>query len=74
MAVKANIVMNKVSGVPLCLVVLAVVAESFFGDIADFGEMPLVEMLIVAVAAPLALYLAKKRSSSVAKPPLVKAV
>merc|ERR1719191_1140312 len=74
MAIKANSMMNKLGGVPLCLVVLAVAAESFFGDVADFGEVPLVEMLIVAIAAPLALYFAKKRSSSVAKPAVLKAV
>lgn len=75
MVMNAHGMMSKVSGVPVCLVALAVVAESIFGDVTDFAEVPLLEMLIVAVAAPLALYFAKKRSSSVAggKPVPVKA-
>jgi len=53
---------NKAAGLPVCLVVLALVAEMGCGDFD--GEAPMMEMFIVAVAAPIALYLAKARTSS----------
>merc|ERR1719409_1421532 len=59
-----NMMVNKVGALPVGMVALAVGAEVMFGGLED---VPGLEMLIVAVAAPLALFLAQNRSQVAAK-------
>jgi len=51
---------NKLGGIPVCLVAVAIAAEMICGDL---DEVPIMEILIVGIAVPIALYLTKKRST-----------
>merc|ERR1719327_494819 len=53
---------NKLGGIPLCLVVAVALAAEMFGD--GLTEVPMMEILIVGLAVPLALYVSKKRSEA----------